>query len=435
MNIAIIGSGIAGLSAAWFLQQAGHHITLFEKATAPGMDAHAVALEVEGLKTRSDVPPRVFNQPYWPNLYQLYQTVGVDVEPVDATQSFSYLDDKPYLQFDVAYNPQLNLAQVTNQRLIQIMRDVARLRHNAVKDLNRGLPESLTLASYLQEHKYSIPFIYDFLYPTLSSTVCTCSYTGLNQYPAAIILEALLKLTGAQPLLKTRLGTQDVVQRLTAGVPDIRCETTVTRATRETDGVEIETNRGSKEHFDHLIIATQANQALRFLNNPSPDEIEMLQSFTYEDVPVVVHRDPALMPARRQDWAHINMITTAAHEQTMCSVWMNRFNPQWNINETIFQSIQPLREPNPDTIIARSVLQRPVVNTISMRGLSQLQQLHRQPGRRVWFCGSYAERGVPLLESAVISSARIALHLGAALPPGFNITAGLLKADIHPAEV
>ena len=165
-----------------------------------------------------------------------------------------------------------------------------------------------TLADYLQHKNYSKTFIYDFLYPILASTVCTCSYDCLDAYPATVILQTLLNLFGSQPLLRTKYGTQDVVKRLSRGIDDIRYGTTVCAVNLTPDGVRVETTKGQADIFDHLIVATQANQAQNFLSTPSEAECNMLDSFSYEDVPVFVHQDPALMPVKYKDWAHINLI-------------------------------------------------------------------------------------------------------------------------------
>lgn len=291
------------------------------------------------------------------------------------------------------------------------MNDIRRMTFDAPQDLADGVSSQVTLADYLKSKAYSQDFIYDFLYPTLASTVCTCSYESLDAYPAPVILKALLNLFGTQPLLKTKYGTQDVVKRLSRGIGDIRYGTAVCAVNRTRAGVQVETAQGQSDVFDHLIVATQANQALDFLGNSSEDECKMLRAFSYDDVPVIVHRDPALMPVKNEVWAHINLIIAQDRRAAMCSVWMNRFNPDWQIEQPIIQTINPLFEPQPATIIAQYNLQRPVVNVHSLAGLALLQHLHKQADRRIWFCGSYGAQGVPLLESAVVSSLRVANRL------------------------
>jgi predicted NAD/FAD-binding protein len=185
-------------------------------------------------------------------------------------------------------------------------------------------------------------------------------------------------------------------------------------------GVRVETKQEQSEIFDHLIVATQADQALALLSKPSEAECKMLSAFSYDDVPILVHQDPALMPVNTKDWAHINLIIAQDRRAAMCCVWMNRFNPDWQIAKPIIQTINPLPESQPYNIIAQYNLKRPVVNAQSLAGLDILQQLHQQEGRRIWFCGSYAAEGVPLLESAVLSSLRVANRFSVPLPETFS---------------
>ncbi|MCG8686157.1 MAG: FAD-dependent oxidoreductase [Desulfobacterales bacterium] len=416
MKIGIIGTGIAGLSAAWLFNRAGHRVTLYEKNNTMGMDAHSMSFELEGVELRLDVPPRIFNVNQWPNLLNLYREVGVAFEPIDPSQSFSFLGQPNFLNVNVAYQPKLPGGHEMTEHLNQIMNDVTRLSLGASQDLSSGLTLQNTLADYLRDQHYSQAFIYDFLYPILASTVCTCSYDSLNTYPAPFILQTLLNLLGSKPLLRTKYGTQDVVRRLSRGIDDIRYGTTVCAVTPTPDGVRVESTNEKSDKFDHLIIATQANQALDFLSNLSGDENKMLSAFVYEDVPVIVHQDPTMMPVKYKDWAHINLIISPDRNATMCSVWMNRFNANWQINQPIIQTINPLVEPQPDTIIARYNLKRPIVNEQSLAGLELLKQLHQNADRRIWFCGSYAAEGVPLLESAVLSSLKVADRLSIQLP-------------------
>lgn len=422
MKIGIIGTGIAGLSAAWLFNRAGHRLTLFEKNHTLGMDAHSMTSEQDGVALRTDVPPRIFNVTQWPNLLNLYREVGVVFEPVDPSQSFSLFGKPNFLNVDVAYKPRLTGGLDITENLNQIMNDIARLAFGASQDLADGLSNQTTLADYLQSKAYSQDFIYGFLYPTLSSTVCTCSYQSIDAYPAPVILKALLNLFGEQPLLRTKYGTQDVVVRLSRGIDDIRYRTGVCSVNSTPTGVRVETTQGQAETFDHLIVATQANQALDLLSSPSEAEYKMLSAFSYDDVPIFVHQDPGLMPAKNEDWLHINLIIAQDRRSSMCSVLMNRFNPDWQIDQPIIQTINPLFEPRPDTTISQYNLQRPVVNVQSLAGLDLLEHLHQQPDRRIWFCGSYAAEGVPLLESAVLSSLRVANRLLVPLPELFSTT-------------
>jgi len=123
------------------------------------------------------------------------------------------------------------------------------------------------------------------------------------------------------------------------------------------------------------------------------NELSVLANIQYENVPVVVHRDDSFMPIEKKKWSTFNMISNDS--AAMCTVHMNRFHPNWKLESPIFQTINPIEEPKEDVILGQSFLQRPVVNTGTVATLEELDRIQKKPGRRVWFCGSFAVKGTP----------------------------------------
>jgi predicted NAD/FAD-binding protein len=435
MEIGIVGSGIAGLTAGWILNRGGHHVTILEQQDRVGIDAHSIVVKTTGGRIAIDVPSRMFNELLWPKLTGLYDQIGVDYEPVDASQSFGDLGQNSFLNLQIAFRPRLLAQRLLSSKVRAIGSDLRRLvaqgsRALELDEFAGSDPGQLTFGDYLRQNDYSREFIFDFLYPTLSSTVCTCSYESLDKYPAEVILRSLYALSSqkhvdAKPLMRTKYGTRDVAQRLRRDIENIRFGSIVKSAVVENGKVLVEVaDKSSRKQdrlvFDHLIVATQANQALNFLTKPTIEERNMLSSFRYENIPVVVHCDKRLMPPKATNWSTFNMITNGADGMAegaaaMCSVWVNRFYNQGFANqeaEQIFQTICPLIEPEPSKVRSRTGFQRPVVDEDSILGLERLGELQREPNRRIWFCGSYAGAGVPLLESGVDSALRVAQRLG-----------------------
>jgi predicted NAD/FAD-binding protein len=168
------------------------------------------------------------------------------------------------------------------------------------------------------------------------------------------------------------------------------------------------------EHFDHVVLATQANQALALWHDATPAEAAVLRAFRYRALDVVMHRDPRLMPARRADWSPVNARVCAEHERPESTIWINRVQPALRDAAPLFQTVQPQRSPREDLVIGHARFERPLVDRASVQAVAALQGLHAQPGRRVWLCGSYAQPGVPLLESAVRSAYAVAAAIGSA---------------------
>jgi predicted NAD/FAD-binding protein len=181
------------------------------------------------------------------------------------------------------------------------------------------------------------------------------------------------------------------------------------------DGESAEVHRRAHAHesFDHVVLATQANQA-HDLWQRSPAEVrELLAAFQYRPLEVVMHRDARLMPLRRRDWSPVNARVSAEHDRPETTIWVNAVQPALRRAPAVFQTVHPQREPREELVISRARFERPLVDTSSQRALARLQALQPQLGRssHVWLCGSYADTGVPLLESAVRSAYAVAESL------------------------
>jgi len=170
---------------------------------------------------------------------------------------------------------------------------------------------------------------------------------------------------------------------------------------------------GAEERFDHAVFATQANQALALWHDADAAEVAVLSAFRYRVLEVVMHRDTALMPVRRGDWSPVNARVGREYERPESTIWINRVQPTLHDAAPLFQTVMPQREPRDEAVIGRARFERPLVDAGSAHALAALQRLHAQPGRRVWLCGSYAQAGVPLLESAVCSAYAVAARVDA----------------------
>jgi predicted NAD/FAD-binding protein len=425
MKIGIVGSGIAGLSAAWLLSRKGHEVVLYEKQSRVGVDSHSVVCRDGDESFFVDVPSRLLNGALWPALLELFESTGIETIPVDSTQGFAQGNSKPYFNFcfeDLhAVLPKLLL----NSESRKIVADISRLRKQGSRDLTNGLSPDLTFGEYIDQAGYSSEFTFGFLYPVLSSTVCTCSSAAIENYPAVILLEALFRLTSKRKsndawLLRSRHGTQDIANRLSADCSHVTTNVNVDSVSSHEKHVRVSSSftkdDGSiEEYFDHVIIAVQANHAMRMLAQPSNLEIEMLTSFGYEDVEIVLHFDKNLLPSDKNTWSTFNFATNDQPKDcrhAACSIWLNRFYNRGKSETDLFQTINPLYSPAREKTLCRRILQRPVVTRNSFKGWRLIDELNRQPDRRIWFAGSYASYGVPLLETGLLSARKVVEEIG-----------------------
>ncbi len=436
MRIAIVGSGIAGLTAAWLLEGNGHQVTLIERMPTIGLTAHGEQFSLKEDKKedndvkvsvadgqqllRADLPPRLFNQQLWPNLWRLYESINIKIEVVEPTKSFGTWKGKTSLRMGRNWFRRPGLARafaLLSRDGRNIASGIRQLEYEASQNPEIDLRGDIDFDTYLRENglldgienskQHRSPFINQFLLPSLSSTVCTCSHESARRYPASTILEAVYKLIQGQQLYRVQAGMSEVARRLSESMTDVRLNTSLATAVTTETGVRIELEQGSSIDVDHLIVATQANSALKLLPQLSNREQKMLESFEYEDSTIVLHRDPAFMPKSRWNWSLFNLLSDPQADDSMCTIWMNRFHTEWKTKQPIFQTIRPLGMPKTKTVICERRLQRPLVNQKTLAGIELHQQLHAEPNRRIWFAGSYAAAGVPLLESGVVSSQNI----------------------------
>ncbi len=419
MRIAIIGTGIGGLSAAWLLG-AEHEVSLYERLPSLGMAAHGIELGDGPDRVRADVPLRVIYESYYPSLMALYRQAEIETTPVDYSGSFAELGGPTYFRYRNRLRGRSSLPYLWGREALrpttwQIVRDLARFYLRAPRDLREGRLEGATIGDYLAREGYSRLFVERFVLPTFAA-IGTCSYASVRDYPARVIVEYLTKGVLLEGVRRTVRGADHVVARLSSRIRESHCGVSIDRLERLGDEVEVLGSDGSRRRFDHVVVATQASQVLKFLVDPTPTEARVLESFRYERSRVVVHRDTDLAPARRKDWAPVNFFVSDLRDRPMATIWLNAVLPVPAGVGDVFQTWNPIVDPKPETVMANAEFDRPVVDAESDRVVGEMDRLHAEPGRRVWSCGSYARRGAPLLESAAASAMAVAQRLEAAGP-------------------
>ena len=419
MRIAVIGSGIAGLTAVWVLGRE-HRVTLFERHPILGMDAHGIDIDHDGVQARVDVPLRVFYEGYYQTLLKVYRAVGIEIEKVNYASSFSKIDQRPYFRFDnllmgpVSFPFMSGLTSLQRPSL-RILRDLCRFYLEAPLALKSGSLRGMTIEMFMKDRGYSHDFAVDFLY-TAYAGICTCSLEAVRAYPAEIIIDYMTKGVLFTGVRRVKLGSRQVVSRLAEKAAEVCCGRNVQGVRREGERVVVTCEGEEARFFDHVVFATQANQIAKILQHMTEDERETLDRFAYEQSEVVMHTDPALCTPNQRDWSPVNFVTRKGEVSPMATIWMNRVQPELRDTAPIFQTWNPLVEAREETVLSRSSFERPVVSAENEIGWRELMRIHDQPGRRVWFCGSYAGFGIPLLESAAQSAVVVARRLGV-LPP------------------
>jgi predicted NAD/FAD-binding protein len=400
-------------------------VTLFEAAATPGFTAHNVELEHAGTRHRIDVPLRVFYPGYYPTLTALYTELGVASEPVSYAATLCGADRRPYFRYrnlrwgerSFGWLAPADLALGAPAR--RIVAAMLRFRRAAAHDAASGRIDGLGIAEYLAQERYPQEFAEGFVLPALC-TIATCSYADGRAVPAALVVDYLARGLTRQAVRRVRAGADAVLPRILPRLAAVHCGARVECVADDAAGVALRWRDGAgadhEQHFDHAVLATPAHLSARLLaagqGRCAGQDGPMLSAFRYEPLEVLTHRDSALMPARERDWSPVNLHLEPGAAAPESTIWLNRVQPALRDAPPVFQTVHPAREPAPALLLGRSRFERPMVDRHTAANLARLHALLAQPGRRLWYCGSYAEAGIPLLESAVASAARVVGRIG-----------------------
>jgi predicted NAD/FAD-binding protein len=390
LRIAVVGTGISGLSAAWLLSQR-HEVWVFEADTRIG--GHCNTVDAGSLPV--DTGFIVYNEATYPNLTALFRHLDVPTKPSEMSFAVSLDDGRLEYAGTDLFGLFAQRRNLVRPRFWSMLFDLVRFYRNASRDA-AGLGLT-TLDQYLAAGGYGAALRDDHLYP-MAAAIWSTPAAEIGRYPAAAFIRfcdnhGLLRLTG-RPIWRTvEGGSRNYVRRLTRSFADrIAVGRGVRHVRRLAGGVEIGDEAGRTETFDHAVIAAHAAQTLRMLVDPSTEERQLLGAFGYNENLAVLHSDPGLMPRRRRAWASWNYISRRVGETKHLSVtyWMNRLQ---NIPEAtpLFVTLNPDRQPHPSRVIRRETYHHPLYDAAAMAAQHGLWSL--QGARNTWFCGAYFGAG------------------------------------------
>ncbi|HEY0953195.1 MAG TPA: NAD(P)/FAD-dependent oxidoreductase [Roseateles sp.] len=398
LRIAVVGSGIAGLSCAWLLSQR-HEVQVFEADGRIGGHSHTVDAPCGGASVPVDTGFIVYNEPAYPNLSALFQHLDVPTRASD--MSFAVSLDGGALEYA---GTDLNglFAQRSNllrPRFWVMLRELLRFYREAPGDAATQGEQSLD--AYLDARGYGRAFRDDHLYP-MGAAIWSCSAERIGDYPVSAFVRfcenhGLLQVSGRPVWRTVDGGSREYVRRLTAGFADhIHRDQPVTAVQRGTDGVRLRIRHDDwTAPFDQVVLATHADQALRLLDAPSEDERRLLGAFGYTRNHAVLHSDPALMPRRRSVWCSWNYLAERRGD-TLPTVtyWMNRLQPhlpQGPAATPLFVTLNPAQPPRPEHLIRTEVYEHPRFDAAAIAAQRELWTL--QGRQRTWFCGAHFGSG------------------------------------------
>lgn len=412
MRIAIIGSGIAGLTCAHLLSRR-HEISVFEAADWIGGHTHTVDVQWQGRHYAVDTGFIVFNDWTYPNFIRLLDQLGVASRPTE--MSFSVHDPQTGLEYN---GHDLDSLFAQRRNLLSpgfwgMLRDILRFNRQALADLDGGrIDAAATLGEYLRAQRYGQRFIDHYVVP-MGSAIWSMSRADMLGFPLQFFVRfcrnhGLLSVSDRPQWRVIEGGSRGYIEPLCRNFAErIRLNCAVTRVSRDDGGVTLACATGP-ERFDSVVFACHSDQALALLEIPSSVEREVLGALRYASNEVVLHTDTRLLPRRRKAWASWNYRLGGTPQAAAALTYDMNILQGIEAPVTFCVSLNQTELIDPAQILARFDYAHPQYSLAAVA--AQARQAELQGHQHSYFCGAYWANGFH--EDGVVSALRVAEHFG-----------------------
>ncbi len=414
-SIAVIGSGVAGLTAAYLLDKK-HNVSLFEKNNYLGGHTNTIVIDKgPDSGTPVDTGFIVMNHRNYPVLTKLFDLLGVELR--NSSMSFGYLCENSGLQYSSRGVNGLfaQRGNVFNSKFRNMVKDIFRFYKTSRDELEAGNIGRLTLGEYLYGHDFSEMFIRHHIIP-MGAAIWSTPDEGMMNFPAESFLgflnnHGLLTITG-QPQWKTvKGGSFEYVKKMRSSFTGhIYQESEVTEVTRAEQGVSVKVADGTTLTFDYVVIGAHADEAFKMLKDPSPDEKRLLEPWYYQKNHTILHTDGSVMPTIRHakgSWNFIREKTAGDDSHLSLTYHMNRLQGL-KTSKQYYVTLNTGKDIPSDSIIREMDYYHPVYTFDSMNTQEDLPALNGV--NRTYFCGSYF--GYGFHEDAVRSALDVTKMFG-----------------------
>lgn len=394
LDIAIVGAGIAGMSAAWLLSQK-HNVTLYERE--PRLGGHSNTVEVPGPSGAIPVDTGfiVYNERNYPNLTALFDHLNVPTKASEMSFAASLNGGRlEYSGTDMngLFGQRRNLVR---PRFWSMLKDVQRFYRDAPHFLASEESANWSLGLYLDANLYGKAFIEDHLLP-MGAAIWSASATEMLEFPAAAFIRffeshGLLQVTDRPAWRTVDGGSREYVSRLTQSIAsNIHAGRGAKTIVRQNDTVLVEDINGERQQFDHVVMAAHADQALKLLGDSDALEQRWLGGIGYSKNRALLHSDARLMPKRQRVWSSWNYLQaqqSSGLDTPLCvTYWMNRLQGI-DPAHPLFVTLNPNIEPKEERILGEFMYEHPRFDQTALNAQQHLWSL--QGRRNTWFCGSY----------------------------------------------
>ena len=390
MKIAVIGSGISGLSSAYYLSKK-NEVDLFEKDDHFGGHSYTFDIKEKNKKVPVDLGFIVFNKTTYPNLINFFEELKVPYEKSDMSFSVSVKDSNIEYGgtgFNSLFARKNNLF---NFNFIKMIYEIISFYKSAPVLLKKDL-KNLTLGNYLDNSKISKYFVNYHIIPMVAA-IWSMPFSKARDIPFELFLNffnnhGLFKLKDRPQWYTVTNRSRNYVSKVLDKINGEYFKNyEIKKIIRSDDNVRIFINTlGEYRDYDHVVLACHADQSLKLIDNPSNEEKEILNEFTYISNEAYLHTDVDLMPNKKNAWSSWNSISKKDLTKTCVTYWLNKLQ-NLDTNKNYFLTLNPITKIKDSKIIKKINFTHPYLNNKSFEMQNRLKDL--QGKKRVWFSGSY----------------------------------------------
>lgn len=391
MRIAIVGTGISGLTSAYLLNR-DYDVHVFEANNYIGGHTNTIQVQEDNRTIPVDTGFIVFNEHNYPYLCQLFDALNVKSRNSD--MSFSVHCEKSGLEYN---GTDLNRIfsqrkNIINPGFLKMLKDIMHFHEHAPSELKNNLLDTITVDKFATQYAYSKNFIEYYLVP-LGASLWSCPAERFRQFPIKFVLEFLdnhcMLQVNNRPQWKTVVGGSfQYIAPLTQWFFEkIHLNKPVNRVVRKNNQVELFFQDGTNESFDEVILATHADTSRNLVENPDTEELDLLSLFDYQDNEAVLHTDTSVLPKMERTWASWNYRIPATDTSHVAVTYNMNILQGIESKHTYNVSLNQTRDIDPKKIIRRIQYHHPIFKPGRDLAQSQHHQMIRRRG--ISYCGAY----------------------------------------------
>ena len=390
MKIGVVGSGISGLSAAYYLSKK-HQVDLFEKEDHFGGHSHTIDLLIEEKKISVDIGFIVFNHKTYPNLIKFFDENKVHIEKSDMSFAVSVKDTKFEYCGRGLKGIFANKSNLFNKSFLKMFFDILKFYKNCER-INQ-FDQKITLGDYLVKNKLSDSFVNFHLIPMVSAIWSMPPYEA-SKMPLKFFLKffqnhGLFKLKNRPQWYTVAKRSRTYVTKVLSSISgEYYKNYNVNRLIRRSNGIDL--YYGDKSEFfsyDKVVLASHADQALSIIDEPTKEELEILSKFKYRENIAVIHTDESIMPNNKDIWSSWNSSVDKNNvENNSITYWLNLLQ-NLDFSKNIFLTLNPNFKINEDKILKKVNFTHPYFDQSALDNQDKLKNLQNK--KNLLFCGSY----------------------------------------------